>query len=104
MREPAVDKWRYPPKGRREIPILTLKPEQINGLLERLQTLLFQRREQREWGLKYLRGRLMEGEKRYTQPLARQYCSETGKVDNCQVGVFLAYASSRGYTLLDRIK
>ena len=159
-----------PPEGRREIPILTLKPEQINGLLERLQTfwkrfaLLFQRREQREWGLKYLRGRLMEGEKRYTQPLARrlgeknvramqnfigaspwedqalveehqrvvqetlgesegvvimdatgfprkgsesagvarQYCSETGKVDNCQVGVFLAYASSRGYTLLDR--
>jgi len=159
-----------PPASQREIPILTLKPAQIRGLLERLQTFwkrfasLFQRREQREWGLKYLQGRLMDGEKRYTQPLARhlgeknvramqnfigaspwddqalleehqqavqetlgepeglvimdgtgiprkgsesagiarQYCNETGKIDNCQVGVFLAYASPRGYTLLDR--
>jgi len=35
--------------------------------------------------------------------VARQYCSETGKVDNCQMGGFLVYASSRGYTLLDQI-
>ena len=159
-----------PPASRREIPVLTLQPAQIRSLLERLHTFwkrfasLFQRREQREWGLKYLQGRLMDGEKRYTQPLARrlgeknvramqnfigaspwddqalleehqravqetlgepeglvimdgtgiprkgsesagvarQYCNETGKVDNCQVGVFLAYASSKGYTLLDR--
>lgn len=34
--------------------------------------------------------------------VARQYCNETGKIDNCQVGIFLAYASSRGYALLDR--
>lgn len=33
--------------------------------------------------------------------VARQYCGETGKVDNCQVGVFLAYASAAGHTLLD---
>lgn len=159
-----------PPASRREIPVLTLKPDQIGGLLERLRAfwrrfaLFFQRREQQEWGLKYLQGRLMDGEKHYTQPLARrlgekngramqnfigtspwddqalleehqravqetlgeaegwvimdgtgiprkgsesvgiarQYCNETGKVDNCQVGIFLAYASSRGYTLLDR--
>ena len=38
MREPAADKGRYPPEGRREIPILTLKPEQISGLLERSRT------------------------------------------------------------------
>lgn len=31
-----------------------------------------------------------------------QYCGTTGQVENCQVGVFLAYASSKGYTLLDR--
>ena len=30
----------------------------------------------------------------------RQYCGERGKTTNCQAGVFLAYASSRGYTLL----
>ena len=34
--------------------------------------------------------------------VARQYCGATGKVDNCQAGVFLAYASKQGHTLLDR--
>ena len=33
--------------------------------------------------------------------VARQYCGATGKIDNCQVGVFLAYASRYGHTLLD---
>jgi SRSO17 transposase len=34
--------------------------------------------------------------------VARQYCGATGKRDNCQAGVYLAYASARGATLLDR--
>src|ERR1043166_8212952 len=33
--------------------------------------------------------------------VARQYCGATGKIDNCQVGVFLAYASPHGHTLVD---
>jgi SRSO17 transposase len=33
--------------------------------------------------------------------VARQYCGASGKIDNCQVGVFLAYASCHGHTLLD---
>jgi SRSO17 transposase len=32
----------------------------------------------------------------------RQYCGEVGKRANCQAGVFLAYASRKGFTLLDR--
>jgi SRSO17 transposase len=32
----------------------------------------------------------------------KQYCGNIGKVDNCQVGVFAAYASSQGYSLLDK--
>ncbi len=31
----------------------------------------------------------------------RQWCGRLGKVDNCQVGVFLAYASRHGKALLD---
>jgi SRSO17 transposase len=31
-----------------------------------------------------------------------QYCGSTGHVENCQVGVFLLYAGSRGATFLDR--
>jgi SRSO17 transposase len=33
--------------------------------------------------------------------VARQWCGRLGKVDNCQVGVFLAYAAPRGCALLD---
>src|SRR4051794_33159606 len=34
--------------------------------------------------------------------VARQWCGRLGKVDNCQVGVFLAYAAAAGYAPLDR--
>src|SRR2546423_10731034 len=34
--------------------------------------------------------------------VARQYCGTLGKVDNCQVGVFAAYASMQGYALVDK--
>src|SRR5437773_8200797 len=34
--------------------------------------------------------------------VARQWCGRLGKVDNCQVGVFLAYATAAGYAPLDR--
>lgn len=34
--------------------------------------------------------------------VARQYCGLTGQVENCQVGVFLAYASPKGHALIDR--
>jgi SRSO17 transposase len=34
--------------------------------------------------------------------VARQWCGSTGKKDNCQAGVYLGYASRKGYTLLDR--
>jgi SRSO17 transposase len=33
--------------------------------------------------------------------VARQYCGATGKIDNCQVAVYLAYAGPGGHTLLD---
>ena len=32
----------------------------------------------------------------------RQYTGTSGKIDNCQLGVFLAYGSARGRALVDR--
>jgi SRSO17 transposase len=34
--------------------------------------------------------------------VARQWCGRLGKVENCQVGVFLAYVSAAGQALVDR--
>jgi len=34
--------------------------------------------------------------------VARQYTGTTGKIDNCQIGVFCAYATSAGRALIDR--
>jgi SRSO17 transposase len=34
--------------------------------------------------------------------VARQYSGTAGRIENCQMGVFLAYASAQGHTLLDR--
>ncbi len=34
--------------------------------------------------------------------VAKQYCGSIGKVENCQCGVFAAYASPSGYALLDK--
>jgi SRSO17 transposase len=33
--------------------------------------------------------------------VARQYCGNLGKLENCQSGVFVGYASERGYGLVD---
>src|SRR5262249_47106930 len=32
----------------------------------------------------------------------RQYSGTAGRIENCQIGVFLAYASGQGHTLIDR--
>ncbi|GDY32891.1 transposase [Gandjariella thermophila] len=34
--------------------------------------------------------------------VARQYSSSAGRLENCQIGVFLAYSSPRGQALIDR--
>src|SRR3954468_11944030 len=34
--------------------------------------------------------------------VARQYSGTAGRIENCQISVFLAYASSKGHALIDR--
>jgi SRSO17 transposase len=45
-------------------------------------------------------GFLKKGE--HSAGVARQYSGTAGKVENCQIGVFLGYASPLGHVLLDR--
>jgi SRSO17 transposase len=39
---------------------------------------------------------------RYSAGVAPQYCGRTGRVENCQVGVFLSYVTALGHALIDR--
>src|SRR5947209_9788509 len=39
---------------------------------------------------------------RHSAGVARQYCGVSGRVENCQVGVFLSYVTERGHALIDR--
>ncbi len=39
---------------------------------------------------------------RHSVGVARQYSGTAGRIENCQVGVFLGYASPRGHALIDR--
>ncbi len=39
---------------------------------------------------------------RHSAGVGPQYCGLTGRVENCQVGVFLSYATAHGHALIDR--
>ena len=45
-------------------------------------------------------GFLKKGDK--SAGVARQYSGTAGRIENCQIGVFLCYASSKGHALIDR--
>lgn len=45
-------------------------------------------------------GFLKQGKK--SAGVKRQYSGTAGRIENCQIGVFLTYSSSKGYTVLDR--
>ena len=67
-----------PPVELRNPPVLNVRTEQVEGILDKLDqywqrfALHFQRREQREWGVKYISGRFMEGKKYFTNAIAHR--------------------------------
>ncbi len=72
----------------------------IGGLIDRLQWLLGDRLQAPDgtWIVDES-GNPKQGT--HSVGVARQWCGRLGKVANCQVGVFLAYASARGAALVD---
>jgi SRSO17 transposase len=45
-------------------------------------------------------GAIKKGDK--SAGVARQYCGASGKLDNCQIGVFLSWQTAKGHALIDR--
>ncbi|KIC73675.1 hypothetical protein DB42_BT00040 [Neochlamydia sp. EPS4] len=39
---------------------------------------------------------------KHSAGVARQYSGTAGRIENCQVGVFLSYATNQGHVLIDR--
>src|SRR6266700_3602720 len=62
----------------------------------------FERAEVRSRVGRYLHGLLASVERKKSAGVARQYSGTAGRRENCQVGVFLVYASSKGHAFIDR--
>jgi SRSO17 transposase len=80
--------------------LLTESPWRSEPVLARLQTYLGERLNTPE-GIFVLDESGFPKQGRHSVGVAPQYCGVLGKVANCQMGVFLAYASARGHALVD---
>ena len=70
-------------------------------LLERYQTLLAETLGEAE-GFLSVDGSDFPKKGSHSVGVARQYCGRLGKTENCQAGVFVGYATSKGYGLVNR--
>src|SRR6267142_2445268 len=92
--------------------------------IERRLAPYFERAEPRQRAMAYLRGLLSPAERKnswqlaevsgdatpygfqkkgqHSAGVARQYSATAGRIENCQIGVFLGYAGRLGHVLLDR--
>jgi SRSO17 transposase len=71
-------------------------------ILEHHQLLVAQTLGDRASGVLILDGCDFPKQGKHSVGVARQWCGALGKVANCQASVVAAYASERGYTLVDR--
>ncbi|HVB09496.1 MAG TPA: IS701 family transposase [Bacillota bacterium] len=80
--------------------LLTEAPWATGPVIDRLQALVGGRLNTPE-GVFVLDESGFPKQGKHSVGVARQYCGTLGKVGNCQLGVFLAYASARGHALVD---
>jgi SRSO17 transposase len=81
--------------------LLTEAPWRTDPVIDRLQAYLGARLNTPE-GIFVLDESGFPKQGRQSVGVARQYCGTLGKVGNCQLGVFLAYVSTRGHALVDK--
>ena len=79
---------------------LSTYPWRDRQMLERYQQLFAETVGQEE-GMYTVDASDMEKKGKESVGVARQYCGHSGKVENCQSGVFVGYTSSIGYGLTD---
>ena len=79
---------------------LSSYPWRDKQMLERYQG-LFAETVGEEEGMYTVDASDMEKKGKESVGVARQYCGHSGKIENCQSGVFLGYTSSKGYGLTD---
>ena len=96
--EPIADAEKVPPRGLQQF--FTQYRWDENGVRDRLQQKVAQKYG-RPSGI-YVIDETSDGKKgEWTAGVARQYCGESGKIDNCIVTVHLAYVTGKFHALLD---
>jgi SRSO17 transposase len=81
---------------------ISAAPWDDEPILARHQELVAQTLGDPETGVLIVDGCDFPKQGRHSVGVARQYCGALGKVANCQASVLACYASTRGYTLVDR--
>ena len=81
---------------------ISVSPWDDDAVLQQHQVLVAETLGDRATGVLILDGCDFPKQGQHSVGVARQWCGALGKVANCQASVVAAYASARGYTLVDR--
>jgi len=81
---------------------ISVSPWDDAAILQQHQALVAETLGDRATGALIIDGCDFPKQGRHSVGVARQWCGALGKVANCQASVVAAYASARGYTLVDR--
>ena len=98
--EPIAHQYEGPGQFRALVHFMSDSPWDDQGMLERYQA-DFAQLVSAPGGMLTVDGSDFKKNGKMSAGVQRQYCGQRGKVENCQAGVFLGYASEKGYGLID---